>query len=111
MKRHLISLSLVLGLLITLTFASQAFAADKAKKPSRLSGRIHMINKDTSTITIRTSGNVQRQVVYDGNTKFTYRNAASSMDEAKEGRRVICLGSFNEKTQLVATRIDVREGK
>jgi hypothetical protein len=29
----------------------------------------------------------------------------------KEGRRVICLGKFNAKTQLEATRIDVREGK
>ena len=102
---------LFLGVLLSLAVASQASAQKKGKaKEDRLSGTIHMINKDTSTITIR-RGNIQRQVVYNNDTKFTYRNKPGSIDEVKDGRRVICLGKFNEKTQLVATRIDVREGK
>jgi hypothetical protein len=111
MKR-LIGLSL--GVLLSLLFAVSVFAADdkaaKPAKPDRLDGRIQMINKDSSTITLE-KGTIKRQVVYSGDTKFTYRNKPSSMDEVKEGRRVIVLGKFNDKAQLVATRIDVREGK
>lgn len=70
-----------------------------------------MINKDTSTITLRTRAGVQRQVVYGPDTKFTYRNQAGSLDEVKENRRVICLGKFDEKARLMATRIDIREGR
>ena len=67
-------------------------------------------NPPCGIITIR-KGNVQRQVAYSADTKVTYRNKPGSMDDVKEGRRVIVLGKFNDKTQLVATRIDVREGK
>ena len=31
-----------------------------------------------------------------------------SMDDLKEAVRVICLGKFNERSQLAATRIDIR---
>lgn len=113
MKRSFsICMGLFFGFLLTLAVATQAKAQSKkdATKEDRLTGSIHMINKDTSTITIR-RGNVQRQVVYNADTKITYRNKPGSMDDVKEGRRVICLGKFNDKTQLVATRIDVREGK
>ena len=112
MRRSLtICMGLFFGFLLTLAVATEAKAQEKgAAKEDRLTGSIHMINKDTSTITIR-RGNVQRQVVYNADTKITYRNKPGTMDEVKEGRRVICLGKFNDKTQLVATRIDVREGK
>jgi len=107
-----ICLGLFFGFLLTLALATPVQAQEKkgSAKEDRLSGTIHMINKDTSTITIR-RGNVQRQIVYNADTKFTYRNQPSTIEEAKDGRRVICLGKFNDKTQLVATRVDVREGK
>jgi len=114
MRRSIsIWMGLLLGVMLTLSVATQVNAQGKKGKEAkedRLSGTIHMINKDTSTVTLR-KGNVQRQVVYNADTKITFRNKPSSMDEVKEGRRVICLGKFNDKTQLVATRIDVREGK
>ena len=111
MRRSLsICAGLLFGLVLSLAVATPAKAQEKKSKEERLSGTIHMINKDTSTITLR-RGNVQRQVVYNADTKYTYRNKPSSMDEVKEGRRVICLGKFNDKTQLVASRIDIREGK
>jgi Cu/Ag efflux protein CusF len=103
---------LLVGVVLTLSMATQTYAKDKSAtaKQNRLSGTIHMINKDTKTITL-TTGNMQRQVVYDDNTKFTFRNKAGSLDDVKEGRRVICLGHFNDKSQLEATRVDVREGR
>ena len=116
MRRSLSMLvGLSLGLALALPLASPLYAKEKktsAKKEDRLSGRIQMVNKDTKTITIRTGGgNVTRQVVYGDDTKFTYRNKSGTMDDVKDGRRVICLGKYNDKTQLMATRIDVREGK
>ena len=116
MRRSLSMLvGLLLGLALALPLASPVYAKEKkgksaSAKEDRLTGNIHMINKDTKTITLR-KGNVQRQVIWDENTKITYRNKPGSMDDVKEGRRVICLGKYNDKTQLMATRIDIREGK
>ena len=113
MKRTLSVLSsLMVAVALALAMSSQVIAKDakKSNKESRLSGTVQMINKDTSTITIRDQNNVQRPVVYSGDTKFTYRNKPGSIDDVKDGRRVICLGKFDE-TRLMATRVDVRSGK
>ena len=94
-----------------LTLALMASAQDQKKtstKEDRLSGTIHMIDKDTSTIIIR-KGAVQRKVVYNDETKFTIQNKpGGSIDDVIVGRRVICLGKFNDKAQLLATRVEVR---
>lgn len=121
MRRSLSSLfslmGLPLALVLSLALAGEVNAQkkkeEKAKAPKedRLSGTVQMINKDTSVITLRTRDNIQRYVVYNAKTKFTYRNKPGSLDEVKDGRRVICLGKYDEKARLVATRVDVREGK
>jgi hypothetical protein len=107
-----ILIRLSLGVLLALALATQGVAQEKKKaaqaKEDRVSGTIQMMNKDTSTLTVRTSGNIQRTVVYNADTKFTKVNKPGSLDEVKEGVRVICLGKFDEKSRLVATRIDVR---
>jgi hypothetical protein len=107
--RKLFVLPIAAALLLAL--AVMAGAQEKKKESlDRVSGTVQMISKDTKTITVRaSSGNVQRQVLYDENTKFTKQNKpGGSIDDVKEGTRIICLGKFNEKTQLVATRIDIR---
>ena len=54
-------------------------------------------------------GAVQRKVVYNAETKFTIQNKPDgSVDDVIVGRRVICLGKFNDKAQLLATRVEVR---
>jgi hypothetical protein len=50
----------------------------------------------------------QRRVVYNAETKFTIQNKPGSIDDVIVGRQVICLGIFNDKTQLLAIRVDVR---
>ncbi|MCL5744952.1 MAG: hypothetical protein M1541_13670 [Acidobacteria bacterium] len=94
-----------------LLLAFGALAAEKkgAAKVDRLSGRIQMVDKNASTITLDTRNNIRRTVIFGPNTTVTYRNRPGTMDQVKEGRRVIVLGKFNQKAQLVATRIDVRE--
>lgn len=117
MKRTLfVILAVLLGVALVASLSGQAYAqeekgAAKAKAPAedRLSGTVHMIDKATSTITLRTRGNVMRQVVYSDATKITNQNKpGGTLEEIKEGTRLICLGKFDEKTRLIATRIDIR---
>jgi hypothetical protein len=50
-----------------------------------------------------------RQVVYTPETKYTKRNKpGGSLDELKDGVRVICVGKFDENARLMASRIDIR---
>jgi hypothetical protein len=65
------------------------------------------IYKDASAIIVR-QGAVQRRVVYNAETKFTIQNKPGSIDDVIVGRQVTCLGSFNDKSQLMATRVEVR---
>src|SRR6058998_3234447 len=84
--------------------------ADEAKKPGkvppiRIEGTVVLISKDTSRITVQQHGNVRRTVLYDEKTRFTFRNKPGSIDQLKEGIRVICLGKENDKKDYLATRI------
>ena len=99
-------LGIVLSLTVTNGVSAQEKSADKPKE-DRLSGTVQMIDKNTSTITLR-KDSVTRSVVYNSDTKYTLRNKPGSPDQVKEGRRLICLGKFDEKNRLVATHIDVR---
>ena len=105
MKRSLCSISL--PLVLAAGFAIQAGAKDKAPRDARLDGRVQMINKDKSEITVRVS-NSPRTIIYSGDTKWTKRNKPGAMEDIKEGYRVICVGKMNEKAQLMASRCDAR---
>jgi hypothetical protein len=104
-------IALLAGVLLLLSLAAMASAEDRKRtstKEDRLTGTIHMIDKDASTIIIR-KGVVRRNVVYNAETKFTIQNKpGGSIDDAIVGRLAICLGTFDGKNQLVATRVDVR---
>ena len=105
-------ISLLAGVFVLMSLVAMASAADKKRtsiKEDRLTGTIHRIDKDTSTIIIR-KGIVQRTVVvYNAETKFTTQNKpGGSIDDVIVGRRVMCLGKFNDKAQLLATRVEVR---
>ena len=106
------SIALFAGLFLLLSLAVIAGAQDQKKtstKQNRLSGTVHMVDKDASRIIIR-KGIVQRTVVvYNAETQFTIQNKpGGSIDDVIVGRQVICFGTFNDKTRLVATRVDVR---
>ena len=94
-------------LLILTVIASAQDQKKASTKEDRLSGTVHTIDKDTSSIIIR-KGAVQRRVVYNAETKFTIQNKPGSIDDVIVGRQVTCLGSFNDKSQLLATQVEVR---
>ena len=69
-------ISLLAGVFLLLSLAAMASAEDQkntSTKEDRLSGTVHAIDKDTSSIVIR-KGPVQRRVVYNAETKFTIQN-------------------------------------
>jgi hypothetical protein len=106
------------GLFLALSLSTvTAIQADEKKpkpaasaKQARLNGTVQSISKDPVGFTLRRD-NDERKVVYDQYTTITYRNRPSTADEIKEGRRLICLGKINDKNELVASRIDIRDGK
>jgi len=103
-------ISLLAGVFLFLSLGAMARAEDQKKpttKEDRLSGIVHMIDKDPSTIIIR-KGASQHRAVYNAETKFTIQNKPGSLDDVIVGRRATCLGTFNDQTQFVATRVDVR---
>ena len=102
----------LIAALFAAAFAVGVQAADDTKY-DRLEGRVQMINWDTSTATVGVhvtsqTSRVPRFVVFGDATKFTYRNEPSSVEMLKEGRRVICLGKFDESGKFMAGRIDIR---
>ena len=109
----------VLVVLLAIVFAAVGLAAQEkmasekkekkaaAGKQDRWSGYIVRSNKEKSTLTVK-KGNVEKMVVYDSSTKWTQGEKTAEMSEFKDGARVICLGKWNDKGELVATRIDLR---
>jgi len=100
----------LLAVCLLLPVAAMARAEDQKKtaiKEDRLSGTVHMIDKDTSTIIIR-KGADRRTVIYTADTKITIQNKPGSLDDVIVGRRATCFGTQKEKTQFLATRVDVR---
>lgn len=78
-----------------------------AAKQGRWHGIIARFNKEQSTLDVR-KGGVERKIHYDSSTRWTVGTKAAEMSEFKEGADVICLGKYDEKGELHATRIDLR---
>ena len=97
----------VLSLMLAVTLMAPLSSADQAKG-DRLEGTVKTINRDTSTIMIAKGSNPKHTVIFSSSTKFTKRNQPGSLDDVKEGRRIICVGKFDDKSRLMATQIDVR---
>ena len=104
-------MKVVISLLcLLLSLAGIARTEDQKKtatKEERLSGTVHMIDKDASTIIIR-KGADRRTVIYTADTKITIQNKPGSLDDVIVGRHATCIGTLKDKAQFVATRVDVR---
>ncbi len=113
-RRLFIAIGLTIGVCLALPAleARQKDTKSAEGKQDRIDGSIHMFDKDTKVVTVRLRGKPdQRQVIYDDKTAFTFRNKPATLDEVKEGRRVIAVGKNNDKNQLIATRIDIRDAQ
>jgi Ni/Co efflux regulator RcnB len=77
-----------------------------AAKEARWHGLIIRMNKDASILDVR-KGNVEKRIHYDSATKWTEGTKYIEMSEFKEGNDVICFGTYDEKGEFHATRIDL----
>jgi aspartyl/asparaginyl-tRNA synthetase len=99
-----------MGLCLALALTLSAVPVAAQEKPDRVEGRIQNFDKATSTVTVTLRGKTNTvEVIFNEKTVFTFRNKASTVEEVKTGRNVICLGKLNDKAQLMATQIDVRD--
>ena len=111
----------VLALIATPNVIAQGKAekAQKAQKAggekANIQGTIQNMSKDTSTIMVRVGASVTRQVVYSPTTKFLYghsdNNKPGALAQVKESNYISCAGTFNDKSQLMATECVYRETK
>ncbi len=86
----------------------------EGSKEARWSGMIVRSDKDASTLTVRKRGTTLEKIVhYDSSTKWTTQEGKEvkpiEMSEVKDGERVICIGSYDEKGEFHATRVDLRK--
>jgi hypothetical protein len=111
--RREISIMIILALACSLVLVSgltaQVRPNYKESSMDKVEGMVVEIEKDKSIIRIRqaTTTNALWDIVFNDQTKFTYRNSPSSFDEVKVNRRVICLGKIDGK-RLTAVRVDIR---
>ena len=105
--------SFVLCLSLACVAINPAGAADKKAREGQITGTVHMIEKDKSTIMVM-KGNTSRQVIYNSDTKWIYGTQASnkpgSFDELKENWYINCKGTF-DGVKLVASACRFRESK
>jgi hypothetical protein len=119
MRRRLLT---AMGLSLGVAFAAAAItpaygqekkapaAAPAKAKEDRIDGTVKGVDKATKTILVRVRGKGDsKDVIYNDSTKFTFRNKPATLDEVKDERRVIVLGKLNDKGQLAATRVDIRD--
>jgi len=78
-----------------------------ATKQARWHGRIVRMGKDQSTMDVRRQG-IEKTIYFDSSTKWTEGTKPAEMSEFKEGTDVICLGTYDEKGNFHATRVDLR---
>jgi hypothetical protein len=95
-------------------FAQDAPAKGKAAKEGRVEGKVIRSSKDQSTLTVRVSSGAEKTVQYDGSTKWVSQAHGSKTvndidaSQVKDGDRVICRGTWDEKGVLHATSINKR---
>ena len=101
--------------LSTPVFSQEAPAKKKAAKEERWEGRVVRSSSDKSTLTVRKIGSsVEKTVQYDGSTKWVSQAHGSKTvndidaTQVKDGDRVICRGTYDEKSVLHATLISKR---
>jgi hypothetical protein len=118
MVKKLLTLLFVSALafpLSTLAWAQMAPAKEKTAKEVRWEGRVARSSPDKSTLTVRKVGSsVEKTVQYDSSTKWVSQEHGSKTvndidaSQVKDGDRVICRGTYDEKGILHATFISKR---
>jgi len=95
------------GYRVQSTVAQEKEAKTAAQKAGRWHGRIVRFYAGESAMDVRKANDV-RKVYFDSSTEWTEGKKTIDMSQFKEGFDVICLGKYDEKGLLHATRVDLR---
>lgn len=106
--------AVLFGMTLVFSVSASSFAQGKTK-PGRVEGRVIRSDKDKMNLTVRRLNTPnETNVVYDASTKWSSQyhgdKKANTIDasEVKDGDRVICLGSYDDKGVLHAATISKR---
>jgi len=108
MKRTRLVFAVVIVLLTCASLLAQG---------ARWEGIVARSNKQKSTLTVRARGSTsfdEKVIHYDSSTKFTSQGHGDKemkeidASQIRDGDRIICLGSYNEKGDFVAAFISKR---
>ena len=97
----------VVGLASHNAFAGGQEKEAASAKKGRWHGIIVRIDKEGSNLDVSRENTVRR-IYYDSSTQWTDGTKVIEMGEFKEGMDVICLGTYDEKGHLHATRIQLQ---
>ena len=100
------------------TVTAGVLAQESAKKPAkeaRWEGNVLRISSDKSSLDVRQpGGNIDKTIYFDSATEWNSQyhgdKTVTKIDasQVKEGDRVICVGTYNEKNEFHATTISKR---
>lgn len=89
--------------------------AKQSPKAARWEGVVIRISPDHSTLDVRqVGGNIEKAIHFDSatawNSQYHESKKVDKIDasQVKEGDRVICIGSYNDKNEFHATTISKR---
>jgi hypothetical protein len=106
-------ITLLLAVMLVLLPCRSALAQSSA----RWEGIVTRSNKQKSTLTVRARGATsfdEKVIHYDSSTRFTSQGHGDKTmkdidaSQIKDGDRVICLGSYNEKGDFLAAFVSKR---
>jgi hypothetical protein len=89
-------------------------AAKEKTQLANVQGKVQMIDRENSTLTVDMKGNLRRQVLVSRDTSFRYgrrKGNTGAWDQVKEGDYISCAGEYNEKEQLKAAACTYRESR
>lgn len=99
---------------LSLLVSAQETATPEKKAKNRVEGTITRSSKDNSTLTVRDVSGFEKTVQYGPSTKWVSQAHGSTTvndidaSQVKDGDRVICRGSYDDKGVFQATSINKR---
>ena len=100
---------MILFLAMFVALGILAAAQQGAGKEDRVSGTIARSTPEKSILTIKEhNSNIERTVIYNASTRWTEDKKPVDMKLFKDGSSVVCVGKFDEKRVLTATRCELQ---
>ncbi len=97
-------------LLLVMVVTVAVLAAQQAPpNEDRVSGKVMRMNPEKSMLLVQlTKSKLERAVFYTPTTKWTKAGNPIDIKEIKDNSVVVCVGKFNEKKELTATRCELQ---